>query len=345
MTFQELSEIGKRSGYQDGEINDALPHVTTTYFGSRKLLPSRQETQSWVFYFPEEPEYRNFAAFDFVVAELNALTRSEGAAKAVIQRNVLVERAVAKGIPRHDIQVAITWQLMSDQLVEKEGMLRFMNPGVRGSPSEQLKAHPRSYQKPNRARAYPIVKDVVARRTDGRPLCAEPFDAFADELENSAIDSSGSGGRKPSRSCATSILIPRQYHLRSSPQRWLKARWRSLLSTLANLDISNRVITAGTREAGKSTIWWQAQHLVDLRPFSTCKPRSALKLSSARASAFMPGACCPSTQLDRPIFVLTRRATLKEQRNRWCGPSSTGFRETQHRHDFRSHHERWLRDE
>ena len=103
LTFQELSEIGKRAGYQDGEINDALPHVTTAFFGVRKLLPSPQETGLWACFFPEEPDYRNFEAFDFVVAELNALTRSEGAARASIERNVLVERAIANGVPRNDI--------------------------------------------------------------------------------------------------------------------------------------------------------------------------------------------------------------------------------------------------
>jgi hypothetical protein len=37
-------------------------------------------------------------------------------------------------------------------------------------------------RRPNRERVYPIVKDVVARRTDGRPIHAEPFAAFADQL-------------------------------------------------------------------------------------------------------------------------------------------------------------------
>jgi hypothetical protein len=49
LTIQELSEIGKRAGYQDGEINDALPHVAKAYFGVRKLPPSSQETQLWAF--------------------------------------------------------------------------------------------------------------------------------------------------------------------------------------------------------------------------------------------------------------------------------------------------------
>src|SRR5277367_3682969 len=92
LTFQELAEVGKRAGYQEGEINDSLPQVTTAYFGNAKLLPSPRDTLTWAFFFPEDPEFRNFTAFDFVVSELNALTRSQGSAKALIERNVLVER-------------------------------------------------------------------------------------------------------------------------------------------------------------------------------------------------------------------------------------------------------------
>lgn len=183
LTFQELAEIGKRAGYQDGEIGDALPHVGTGYFGVKKLLPSPQETQSWVFYFPEEPDYRNFEAFDFVVEELNGLMRSQGASRALIERSVLVERGAARGIPRNDMEVAITWQVMSKQMTEKDGLVRFANAGVRGLPSEQLRMHPRPHRKPDRERAFQIVKDVIARRSDGRPARAEPLDAFAEQLE------------------------------------------------------------------------------------------------------------------------------------------------------------------
>jgi hypothetical protein len=97
LTFDELIEIGNRAGYQNGEINDAMGFVTTQYFGraGHKLLPNDDDLTSWVFLFLEEPEYRNFDAFDFVVSELNALTRSQGAGRALIERSILVERGVA----------------------------------------------------------------------------------------------------------------------------------------------------------------------------------------------------------------------------------------------------------
>jgi hypothetical protein len=181
----ELFEIGRRAGYLDGEIGDALHHVTIAYFGESRLLPPPDETASWVFLFPETPEYRNFRAFDFIYNELNKLTRSEGANRAQIERDVLVERAVGTGIARNDIEVAITWLLMSKQLTSKDNALRFPHQMVVQSlPSQQLATHgSRIIRKPHRERAYPIVKDVVARRADGRPKHAEPLDAFAEELE------------------------------------------------------------------------------------------------------------------------------------------------------------------
>lgn len=185
LTYQELREIGSRARYQDGEINDALRHVGVAFLGSRRLVPSPSDLQSWIFFFPEDPDYRDFEAFDFVVAELNSLVKSEGAARALIERSVLVQRAFANGIPRNDTQAAITWQVMAGQLVEKDQIIRFANQqGVRGLPSEQLSIHRHRYRKPDRERAYPIVKDVIARRTDGRAAHVEPLDAFADRLEH-----------------------------------------------------------------------------------------------------------------------------------------------------------------
>ncbi len=171
LTYEELIEIGKRADYQPGEIGDALRFVTNQHFGQKRLLPDQGTTASWIFLRREDPDYRNFDAFDFVVAELNSLARAEGAAKAQLQRGAIVERAVARGIPRHDIEVAIAYQVMANILTEKDGMIRFPNNhGARGLPGEQLStSRGNPIQKPDRRRAFPIVKDVIERRTDGRP--------------------------------------------------------------------------------------------------------------------------------------------------------------------------------
>lgn len=183
LSYEEILEVGKRANYLPGEIGDEMKLVTTQFMGSSRLLPDSNTMVSWVFFNREDPEYRNFAAFDLVIAELNVLTRTEGAARALIERTVLVERAIANGIPHHDVELAITYLVMAKLITERDGVLR-MPSGVRGLPSEQLRAGPnQTFRNPSRERAYPIVKDVIERRTDGRPKHAEPLDAFADELE------------------------------------------------------------------------------------------------------------------------------------------------------------------
>jgi len=185
LTYQELAEIAKRAGYLDGEINDALPHAGIAFFGRPRVMLSEHDTTQWVFFFPQEPEYKDYAALDMVFDELNLLLRSEGEARAQIERSVLVERGATKGILREKMEVAITWLVMAKQLAEKDNILRFAQRGatVRQLPSVSRAIHGRAHSRPDVARAYPFVKDVIGRRTDGRLQHAEPLDAFAEELE------------------------------------------------------------------------------------------------------------------------------------------------------------------
>lgn len=188
LTAAELFEAGKRVGFLDGEIGDSLRHVVTQSFGrgDQRFVPQGPTLMTWGhFVFEENPDYRNIVAFDFVVSELNMLTRAVGAGNATLDRNILVDRAFAQGIPRHDADVAITILVMCGQLAEKDAVVRFTHGGVRQLPSAtQNQAGARQVmQKPARARAYPVVKDIIERRIDGRPQHAEPLDAFAEVLE------------------------------------------------------------------------------------------------------------------------------------------------------------------
>jgi hypothetical protein len=127
LTYEEILEVGKRVELQAGEIEDAIAQATAQYFGvaNKKLLPDARTATQWgLFLFHEEPDYRNFAAFDFVFSEFNACMRADGVRNAQLERNLIVERAVANEIPRHDIEVAITMLIMFGQLTEKDGLLR-----------------------------------------------------------------------------------------------------------------------------------------------------------------------------------------------------------------------------
>src|SRR5690242_1853807 len=78
LSYDELLEVGKRADFQPGEIRDALRHVGENQIGSKRLVPSSHTRSTWHPFFPEEPEFRNFDAFDFVVSEFNDLVRAEG---------------------------------------------------------------------------------------------------------------------------------------------------------------------------------------------------------------------------------------------------------------------------
>jgi hypothetical protein len=184
LSHEEILEVGKHLGWQAGEIGDNLQYATQQFLGEKRILPNDATQASWIFFSREEPEFRNFDAFDFVVSELNTRARADGAAKAQIERSIAVERAIAKGISRRDIEVAITYQIMNKTLTEKDGVLGFFHKsGVRGLPSDQLKASGKPIPNERRARVYPIVKDVIERRSDGRSKHVEALDAFADELD------------------------------------------------------------------------------------------------------------------------------------------------------------------
>jgi hypothetical protein len=186
LTYQEILEVGQRAGYLPGEVGDAALHAGEQS-GKRKLIPDRSTRHSWVFLSKEEPDYRDFAAFDFVVSQLNDRVREDGERGAQIHRQIVVERAMADGISRNAIEAAITYQVLADQLWEKDGILRFRHNGpVRQLPSvvlEQGGTRGAPMRREAMARAYPIVRDVIERRSDGRPQHAEPLDAFAEQLD------------------------------------------------------------------------------------------------------------------------------------------------------------------
>jgi hypothetical protein len=187
LTYQELLEVGKRSEFLDGEVADAARHVGERLLGFGRLMPDRTARSMFAFLTREEPEYRNFGAFDFVISQLNERVRADGMGRARLERGLIVERAAAQSIPRHDIEVAITYQILAGTLTQKDGVVHFsQSTGVRELPSvtlekmSPLNRAPRRYV--SRERALPIVKDIIERRTDGRPNSVEPLDAFSEQL-------------------------------------------------------------------------------------------------------------------------------------------------------------------
>ncbi len=189
LTPQELEEAAATLGYMRGELRDALRTSSTVRAAGNRLLPDPGTTHSWLALRPEVPEYRNFQALDFIWSEFRAQARSAGATDARLDRLVVIERGRARGLSRHDVEVALAIGTMQGRLVEEEGVLRATDTMLRrpNSPSQErdLPAVARlDPSNPGMAAAYPVVRDVIGRRTDGRMRHAEPLVAFGERLDS-----------------------------------------------------------------------------------------------------------------------------------------------------------------
>lgn len=183
--YDEVIEAGRRANFGAGEIADNIQNVGVPFMGRHKitLSPVRVATID-MFIFVEEPDFRNIEAFDFVFSEMNARIKTDGAREAQLDHTVLVERGASKGVPSHDIEVAIAILLATGKFTEKNGVLRPKTMAVyEPLPGEQRRqATGGVHHRKSRALAYPIVKDIIERRSDGRPTHIEPLDAFAEVL-------------------------------------------------------------------------------------------------------------------------------------------------------------------
>ncbi len=181
LTYQELVEIGKQAGYQDGELTDAILQVTQRCDVDAKRYQPKQDAFWNSFVQLQTPDYRNVEAFDFLQSQIDDVLKSQGQ-RGSLERDVLVARAVADGLSAADMEVAITISVMCDALVEKDGILSSKHGRVAGQLPSEVRKAPGTQAKPALERAFPLVKDIVGRRSDGRPRQVESLDAFADCL-------------------------------------------------------------------------------------------------------------------------------------------------------------------
>lgn len=188
LTLDELLEVASRTGFGKGEVEDAVSSVASLNHSTGRLLP---ETRGiWTnFHFRKEPDYRDFAAFEFVLSEFHHLTRAEGLPNARLGRAVIVERAVAAGKSRAATEAALTVYIHEGQLIESDGIVRLTKPLIMCTlPSEQRAQASgpsvigKDLSEDERRKVYRAVEDVVERRADGRPKVSEALDAFPETL-------------------------------------------------------------------------------------------------------------------------------------------------------------------
>jgi hypothetical protein len=131
-------------------------------------------------------DYRDIKAFEFVRTELLELARELGEAAAKLNRDVLVERGVAKGLDRRQLELAITVTTRDGIFEEKDGMVGHGRGKINWVlPSVQAKS--KTPWKPRSSwlnKVVPIVDDVISRRTDSRQATTNPLDAFENKLSD-----------------------------------------------------------------------------------------------------------------------------------------------------------------
>ncbi len=190
LTAAEVIEVGKRLGYEEGELNDAIRYAVKNkevvqYLGKGYLEPT--QNPFWCAFLPrDEPDFRSVKAFDFVRTQFQDIARKHGEDKAQMERSVLVERGVAAGLPARDVEATITVMILGGHATQNGAVVKLEPQWVRYPlASETLAQNPdhEPRQDETLRRVYPIVEDVIARRSDGRAASPEPLDAFTDALE------------------------------------------------------------------------------------------------------------------------------------------------------------------
>jgi hypothetical protein len=190
LTHDEIREVAERAGYRPGEIADATHRACSVQWPDRRFGIQPQEVPVdfiWKF----DPEYRSIDAFEFVSTYLRDLAREVGGTQARADRDVIVATGVARGLTAHDLEVTLTMLILARRLIKsKDGAYECATHNAHlPMPSEQRANAPpvmRNVPQPGRRfveHAYNIVKDVVARRTDGRAPAAEPIKAFEYALD------------------------------------------------------------------------------------------------------------------------------------------------------------------
>jgi hypothetical protein len=126
LTSAELHELGRRFGYGRGEIDDAIALCARTRVGDRYQPDMATAIVNLVAFHDEwRDDPRDRKAFAFVWDEFDRLRREAGEAQALIDRDVLVERAVATGISRSHIETAVAGALAAGQIWHEGYLLRF----------------------------------------------------------------------------------------------------------------------------------------------------------------------------------------------------------------------------
>jgi hypothetical protein len=106
LTRDELVEAGGRLGLRPGELADAINRqLGQADWATRRLQLQGPQVIGLNADFNDEldPDYRDFASFEFVRQELQTLAAEHGEAAAKLTRDVLIQRGVQRGLERDQL--------------------------------------------------------------------------------------------------------------------------------------------------------------------------------------------------------------------------------------------------
>ena len=186
LTYEELIVFGDKFGLGPGEIGDTMQQITTMCVGQKLIEPDPIKILIWIApHIVETPEYINTDAFDFWTVSLNESAKINGSARARVDRDTTIERGAAGRTSKHDMEVALSIMKFLKHVMDKDGVVS-LAPGRTMQPliSDQRKTHGlHRVQNEDKEKVYLAVKDIIERRTDGRPRHADPLDDFAEKLD------------------------------------------------------------------------------------------------------------------------------------------------------------------
>lgn len=184
LTREELFAVGERFGLKRGELTEAIgSNVRPMYFGGANRLLPKLGTLDVDFHFCPDPDRRDPAAFDAVLGYFHDTAREMTWKHTKATRTVLVAAATAKGVAQHAAEVAVTMYELADVLEKEKAGDYTLSMTWRGyaRPLQQVAdGNDRDHDSHVPVEEiHAAVRDVIARRSDGRPAHAEPLDAFA----------------------------------------------------------------------------------------------------------------------------------------------------------------------
>lgn len=189
LTFLELVELGGPLSLKKGQIDRHLPALYANSIQpgpAGRLLPASMQALmlcggfGWVY----EPDPINRHCLAFVHDTLRAIADELGDRYAQMDRRILATRGEAAGLRVQDTDAAITLMILAEALIEKDGVVRYQ-PGKEWIGTPPVDRSPLQTRRPSMVMdLLGPVRDIIARRTDGRPTTTDPLRAFEERLKS-----------------------------------------------------------------------------------------------------------------------------------------------------------------